>query len=151
MSHAFIQNFKTYKRMTHDASFDAHMQNKKTMKSNQPKSALARLFEEWNEVDRQREAAWLHLKEFVNDNEHRAGTMRNFFRWRSAGPIDKQLLFNERQGIESPDELRRQSESSRESWFCMRAKRAYNEYLKEHPIRVDKRKEYRRHYEAGLE
>ena len=46
------------------------------MKTNQPKSALARLFEEWKEADRQQEIAWQELIEFAQKYEDVAGTWR---------------------------------------------------------------------------
>jgi len=81
------------------------------MKTNKPKSALARLFEEWKEADRQQEIAWQELIEFAQKYEDVAGTWRKLQHYcHLEGPVDRQLFLNRLAGIESPPELKARSE-----------------------------------------
>jgi hypothetical protein len=81
------------------------------MKTDQPKSVLAGLFEAWKEADRQQEIAWQELVEFAQKYQDVAGTWRKLRHYcHLEGPVDRQLFLNRLAGIESPPELKARSE-----------------------------------------
>jgi len=81
------------------------------MKTNQPKSALARLMQEWKEAEKEKDAAWQRLKEFAAKNQKNPRTWEALCHYQFLrGPVDKQLFLNRLAGIESPPELEARSE-----------------------------------------